>query len=63
MNMTAFKNVIKREITRKVRTKEEYQEIVANWLLKIWLTDEEAVDILAHLDEVYPEEEVETTGE
>lgn len=61
MDMTAFKNVLKREIKRKVRTKEEYQEIVANWLLKGWLTDEEATDILAYLDEVYPEEEVAAT--
>ena len=60
MDMTAFKNVLKREIKRKVRTKEEYQEIVANWLLKGWLTEEEATDILDYLDEVYPEEAAET---
>ena len=56
--MTAFRNVLKREITRKVRTKEEYQEIVANWLLKGWLTEDEVTEILAYLEEVYPEEEV-----
>ena len=53
MNMTAFKNVLKREISRKVRTKEEYQEIIATWILRGYLTQDEADELLAYLDEVY----------
>lgn len=52
--MTSFKNVLKSNITRKAKTREQYEEIIASWLLAGFLTEPEATELLAYLDEVYP---------
>ena len=57
--MKSFYNVLKRNITRKAKTREEYEEIIASWILAGFLTEEEGADLLAYLDEVYPTEEAE----
>lgn len=54
--MTSFLNVIKRSISTKAFTKEYYQEVIATWNLNGWLTNEEAAEALAYLNEVFPEE-------
>lgn len=58
--MKSFYNVLKRSIDRQheVQTKEYYQEVIAQWLLKKYLTEEEADSLLAYLDEVYGTSEV-----
>ena len=55
----SFYNVLKRNMTRKAKSREEYEEIIASWILAGFLTEEEGADLLAYLDEVYPTEEAE----
>lgn len=57
--MKSFYNVLKRNMTRKAKSREEYEEIIASWILAGFLTEEEGADLLAYLDEVYPTEEAE----
>ena len=54
--MASFKRVISNSITRKVFTREFYEEQVCKYLLHGWLTEEEAVEVLALLDVYYPVE-------
>ena len=51
--MTSFKNVLIRSIRKQQFDREYYEEVVATWLLKGWLTDEEATECMAVLDEVF----------
>ena len=60
MNMASFKNVLIRNIKAKRFTREYYEEIIATWSLHGYLTEEEVVEAMKVLDEVYP---VETTEE
>lgn len=55
-NMTSFKNVIIESIKRKTYTRDYYEQTIANWLLRGWLTDEEATEIFKVLDEEFPKE-------
>ena len=52
--MKSFKNVIIRSIKRKVFNREYYEEMIASWLLKGWLTEDEATEIFVVLDEYLP---------
>lgn len=54
--MTSFKNVIIESIKRKTYTRDYYEQTIANWLLRGWLTDEEATEIFKVLDEEFPKE-------
>ena len=57
INMTSFKNVLISNITKRQKnTREEYEEVIANWILHGWLTDDEAIEVFAVLDEYYPVE-------
>lgn len=53
--MATFYNVLKKQIKRKAKTKEEYQEMIALWLYAEFLTTEEVADLLAYLDEIFPD--------
>lgn len=53
--MTSFLNVIKISIKSKAFTKEYYQEVIAKWNLNGWLEDDEVVEALAYLEEVFAE--------
>ena len=57
--MKSFKNVIIRSIRDKRFTREYYEETIAIWLLQEWLTKEEAVEVFAVLNEVFPSEKTE----
>lgn len=35
-------------------TREYYEEVVANWIIRKWITDDEAIECLAVLDQYYP---------
>lgn len=62
--MKSFKNVIIRSIKRKAFTREYYEEMIATWLLKGWLTEDEATEIFVVLDEYLPStENTEKQGE
>ena len=52
--MTSFKNVIIRQIKRRSFSREYFEEIIANWLIHGWLTEEEAVEVFQVLDQYYP---------
>jgi len=52
--MKSFYNVLKRNMTRKAKSREEYEEIIASWILAGFLTEEEGADLMVYLDEVYP---------
>lgn len=52
--MKSFKNVIIRSIKRKVFAREYYEEMIASWLLKGWLTEDEATEIFVVLDQYLP---------
>ena len=57
INMTSFKNVLISNITKRQKnTREEYEAIIANSILRVWLTDDEAIEVFAVLDEYYPVE-------
>lgn len=66
--MTIFYNVLKNDIKKQAqkgtRTREEAEEIIASWMLaknakgEPLLSEEEGLDLLDYLDEVYgPKEE------
>ena len=57
-NMTSFKNTIISSIKRRQKTREEYEMVIASWILHNWLTEDEAIEVFAVLDEYYP---IETT--
>jgi len=59
INMTSFKNVLISNITKRQKnTREEYEAIIANWILHNWLTDDEAIEVFVVLDEYYPVETI-----
>ena len=51
--MLPFKNILARAIKRKTKTKEEFQETIAQWLLSGYLTEDEVNELLILLDEVF----------
>ena len=51
--MLPFKNILARTIKRKTKTKEEFQETIAQWLLSGYLTEDEVNELLILLDEVF----------
>lgn len=55
--MMAFKKVLLRQIEKKTYTKEYAQEIVATWLLRGYLTEDEADEVLAKIEKVYGSDE------
>ena len=58
INMTSFKNTIINSIKRKQKTREEYEIVIASWILHNWLTEDEAIEVFAVLDEYYPVETI-----
>lgn len=59
INMTSFKNVLISNITKRQKnTREEYEAVIANWILHGWLTDDEAIEVFVVLDEYYPVETI-----
>lgn len=52
--MTSFKNVLIRSIRKQQFDREYYEEVIATWILKGWLTEDESTECMAVLDEVYP---------
>ena len=59
INMTSFKNVLISNITKRQKnTREEYEIVIASWILHGWLTDDEAIEVFAVLDEYYPVETI-----
>lgn len=53
--MTSFLNVIKKSISTKAFTKDYYEQVIATWSLRDWLAEEEVVEALAYLEEVFAE--------
>ena len=53
--MASFNNVLIRNIRNKKHDRTYYVEVTAQWNLNGWLTDEEVVEVMAVLDEVFPE--------
>ena len=51
--MTSFYNVLADSISRKVKTRAQYETIIAAWLLQGWLTEDEAASLLALLDTTF----------
>ena len=58
INMKSFKNTIINSIKRKQKTREEYETVIASWILHNWLTEDEAIEVFAMLDEYYPVETI-----
>ena len=64
-SMKSFKNQLIKSIMSN-GTKEEgftrdyYEEVIANWLIRKWLTDDEATECLVALDQYYPVQEEST---
>ena len=58
IKMTSFKNTIINSIKRKQKTREEYETIIATWMLHNWLTEDEAIEVFIILDEYYPVETI-----
>ena len=58
INMKSFKNTIINSIKRKQKTREEYETVIASWILHNWLTEDEAIEVFAVLDEYYPVETI-----
>ena len=52
--MASFKNVLIRNIKAKKHDRNYYEEVTAQWNLNGWLTDDEVVEVMAVLDEVFP---------
>ena len=52
IKMTSFKNTIINSIKRKQKTREEYEIVIASWILHGWLTDDEAIEVFAVLDDI-----------
>lgn len=58
--MASFKNVLISTIRRSYGKKDRtyFETIVATWLINGWLTEEEGIEVMAVLEEVYgPSEE------
>ena len=53
--MSSFLTVIKRSISSKAFTKEYYEEVIATWNLRGWLTPDETQEALDYLEEVFSE--------
>lgn len=53
-NMTTFKNVMIKSIKSKGLTRENYETAIATWLIKGWLTDDEATECMTELNKAYP---------
>lgn len=51
--MASFLGVVKRSISTKAFEREYYEEVIATWSLRGWLTEEEVVEALAYLEEVF----------
>ena len=51
--MTSFKNVLIRNIKAKKHEREYYEEIVAQWVINGWLTEDEANEVMVVLNEVF----------
>ena len=58
INMKSFKNTIINSIKRKQKPREEYETVIATWMLHNWLTEDEAIEVFAVLDEYYPVETI-----
>ena len=58
IKMTSFKNTIINSIKRKQKTREEYETVIATWILHNWLTEDEAIEVFIILDEYYPVETI-----
>ena len=52
IKMTSFKNTIINSIKRKQKTREEYEIVIASWILHGWLTEDEAIEVFAVLDDI-----------
>ena len=52
--MASFKKVLIRSIRKQQFNREYYEEVIATWILKGWLEEEEPTECMAVLDEVYP---------
>ena len=51
--MASFKNVLIRSIRKQQFDREYYEEVVATWQLKGWLTEDEATECMEVLNEVF----------
>lgn len=51
--MTSFKNVLIRNIKAKKHDRAYYEEVIAQWNLNGWLTDDEVVEVMAVIGEVF----------
>lgn len=60
--MKSFYSVLLSEMKRKKRTREEYETIIATWILNGLLTLQEARLLVENLDELYPQEDPEPTA-
>lgn len=54
INVAGFYSVLKGSIERKVKTRLEYETIIAQWLLMGWLETDEAAQLVVLLDKNYP---------
>lgn len=57
--MANFKKALEKSIKAKKRTREEYEEIIANWTEAGLLEPEESFDLMQLLNEIYPVEQTE----
>ena len=53
--MASFLMIIKISIKAKSFTKEYYEQVIATWSLRGWLTETETVEALAYLEEIFAE--------
>ena len=51
--MASFKNVLIRSIKKQQFDKTYYEEVIATWILKGWLTEDEATECMEVLNEVF----------
>ena len=58
INMKSFKNTIVNSIKRKQKPREEYEIVIASWILHNWLTEDGAIEVFVVLDEYYPVETI-----
>ena len=59
MKMKGFKITLIASIKRKAFTREYYEQTISKWLLKGWITEEEADECIAVLNEEFPVEQTE----
>lgn len=52
--MPSFYNTLSGMIKRKALDRYTFETTIATWLVKGWLTDDEATELLKLLDEHYP---------